>query len=177
MLAIGCLLLAAFLTATTGSPARAKNAEKSFHEAILDRSEVATFLRLRFDDSGKAQEIDKRNLNWYVAETDGPSVRVKAPFYGDCPDGEQPFVYRPWLPPPATAGSANNLEPGYCLQKSKTLVLVLLFEKPISSGNIRLFARGEKLPEWSGQLLSNQLAVIYIRAGLKNVDLEITVVN
>jgi len=177
MLAIGCLLLAAFLTVTTGSPARAKNAEKSFHEAILDHSEIATFLWLRFDDSGKAQEIDKRNLNWYVTETDGPSVRVKAPFYGDCPDGEQPFVYRPWLPPPATAGSANNLEPGYCLQRSTTLVLVLLFEKPVSFGNIRLSARGEKLPEWSGQLLSNQLAVISIRAGLKNVDLEITVVN
>src|SRR3984885_14219082 len=175
MLAIGCLLLAAFLTATTGSPARAKNAEKSFHEAILDRSEVATFLRLRFDDSGKAQEIDKRNLNWYVA--DGPSVRVKAPFYGDCPDGEQPFVYRPWLPPPATAGSANNLEPGYCLQRSTTLVFVLLFEKPGSFGNIRLFTQGEKLPEWSGRLLSNQVAVISIRAGLKDVDLEITVVN
>ena len=177
MLAIGCLLLAAFLTVTTGSPARAKNAEKSFHEAISDHSEVAAFLRLRFDDSGKAQEIDKRNLNWYVAETDGPSVRVKAPFYGDCPDGEQPFVYRPWLPPPATAGSANNLDPGYCWQKSKTLVFVLLFEKPGSFGNIRLFTQGEKLPEWSGQLLSNRLAVIFVHGGFKNIDLEITLVN
>jgi hypothetical protein len=177
MLAIGCLLLAAFLTVTTGSPAREKKPEKSVHEAISEHSEVAAFLRLRFDDSGKAHEVDKRNLNWYAAETDGPSVRVKAPFYGDCPDGEQPFVYRPWLPPPATAGSANNLEPGYCLQKSTTLVFVLLFEKPISFGNIRLFAQGEKLPEWSGQLLSNQVAVISIHAGLKSVDLEITVVN
>ena len=35
----------------------------------------------------------------------------------------------------------------------------------------------QKLPEWDGQLLSNQLAVVSIRAGLKNVDLEITVVN
>jgi hypothetical protein len=177
MSAIGCLLLAALLTAISGFSVRAKDAEKSFHEAISDHSNVATFLQLRFDDSGKAQEIDKRNLNWYVTETDGPSVRVKAPFYGDCPDGEQPFVYRPWLPPPVTAGSANNLEPGYCLQKSTTLVFVLLFERPISLGNIRLSARGEKLPEWSGQLLSNQLAVISVRAGLKNVDLEITVVN
>jgi hypothetical protein len=177
MLAIGWLLLAAFLIVTTGSHTRAKNAEKSLHEAILDHGEVATFLRLRFDDRGKAQEIDKQNLNWYVAEADGPSVRVKAPFYGDCPDGEQPFVYRPWLPPPATAGSANNLEPGYCLQKSTTLIFVLLFEKQISFGNIRLFAQGEKLPEWSGRLLSNQVAVISIRAGLKDVDLEITVVN
>jgi hypothetical protein len=177
MPAIGRLLLAALLTAMSGFPARAGDIEESFHDAIPDRSEVVTFLRLRFDESSKAREIDKRNLNWYVAETDGPSVRVKAPFYGDCPDGEQPFVYRPWLPPPATAGSANNLEPGYCLQKSKTLVFVLLFEKPVSFGNIRLFAHGEKLPEWSGQLLSNRLAVVSIRAGLKNIDLEITVVN
>ena len=177
MQAIGSLLLAAVLIATVGSPARSQNAEKSFHASILEHSEVATFLRLRFDDSGKAQEIDKRNLNWYVADTEGPSVRVKAPFYGDCPDGEQPFVYRPWLPPSATAGSANNIEPGYCLQKSKTLIFVLLFEKPISAGNIRLFAQGQKLPEWDSQLLSNHLAVVSIRAGLKDVDLEITVVN
>jgi hypothetical protein len=177
MPAIGCLLLAAFLTAMSGFDVRAKDAEKSFRVAISDRSEVATFLRLRFDESGKAQELDKRNLNWYVAETDGPSVRVKAPFYGDCPDGEQPFVYRPWLPPPATAGSANNLEPGYCWQKSKTLIFVLLFEEPIALGNIRLSVQGERLPEWSGQLLGSQLAVISIRAGLKNVDLEIAVVN
>jgi hypothetical protein len=177
MPAIGCLLLVAFLTAMSGFPVRAKDAEKSFHDAISDHSEVVTFLRLRFDEDGKAQETDKQNLNWYLAETEGPSIRVKAPFYGDCPDGEQPFVYRPWLPPPAIAGSANNLEPGYCLQKSTTLVFVLLFEKPISLGNVRLSARGEKLPEWSGQLLSSQLAVISIRAGLKSVDLEISVVN
>jgi hypothetical protein len=175
--AIGCLLLTVLLIAMVGSPARAQNAGNLFHQGILEHGEVATFLHLRFDDGGNAQEIDRRNLNWYVAETDGPSVRVNAPFYGDCPDGEQPFVYRPWLPPPATPGSANNLEPGYCLQKSKTLIFVLLLEKPISSGNIRVSARGEKVPEWSGRLLSNQLVVVSIRAGLKNVDLEIMVMN
>jgi hypothetical protein len=53
----------------------------------------------------------------------------------------------------------------------------LLFEEPIALGNIRLSVQGERLPEWSGQLLGSQLAVISIRAGLKNVDLEIAVVN
>src|ERR1700748_3649589 len=101
MQAIVSFLLAAVLIALTGSSGRSQNAEKSFRQSDLELSKVAAFLRLRFNDSGKAQELDKQNLNWYVAETEGPSVRVKAPFYGDCPNGEQPFVYRPWLPPSA----------------------------------------------------------------------------
>ena len=142
-----------------------------------EAARVETSLRLRFDEDGKAQEIDRRNLNWYAVETDGPSVRVKAPFYGDCPDGEQPFVYKPWLPPPATVGSANDIEPGYCLQKSKSLILILLFEKPVSFSAISLRAQGSRLPEWDGQLLNPQLAVVSIHAGLKNVDLEISLAN
>jgi hypothetical protein len=177
MQAIVSFLLAAVLIAMTGSSGRSQNAEKSFRQSALELSKVAAFLRLRFNDSGKAQELDKQNLNWYVAETEGPSVRVKAPFYGDCPNGEQPFVYRPWLPPSATVGAANNIEPGYCLQKSKTLVFVLLFEKPISAGKIRLSAHEQKVTEWDGELLSNQLAVVSIHGGLKNVDLEIAVMN
>jgi hypothetical protein len=138
---------------------------------------VATSLRLRFDENGKPQETDRKNLNWYLLETEGPSVRVKAPFYGDCADGEPPFVYRPWVPPPATVGSANDIEPGYCLQKSKSLVLVLHFDKPVPAGKVSLRAPGTKLPEWEGRLLNSELAVISIHAGLKNVDLEISLVD
>jgi len=151
-----------------------KDASETASEQSSKPGQIATSLRLRFDESGKAHEIDSKNLNWYVVETEGPGIRVNAPFYGDCPDGEQPFVYRPWLPPPANAGSANNLEPGYCLQKSKNLVFVLSFERPIWSGRIKLSAHGTRIPQWDGQLLSKQLAVISIRAGLKDAELEIT---
>jgi hypothetical protein len=177
MRAYGSLLLAIYLAVAIGSPGRAQIAEKLPDDQGLKGAEIATLLRLRFDERGKVQEMDRQNLSWYVMETEGPGVPVKAPFYGDCPDGEPPFVYRPWLPPPATSGSANDIEPGFCLQKSKTLIFVLLFEKPISFGKIRLLAKGMKLPEWDGKLLSKQLAVISIRAGLKNADLEISLVN
>jgi hypothetical protein len=169
MRAFAALLLAALFSLTnSASPASAQTGGEKKSAA------VATSLRLRFDENGKAQEIERQNLNWYAVETDGPSVRVKAPFYGDCADGEPPFVYRPWVPPPATVGSANDIEPGYCLQKSKSLVLVLLLERPISSGKINLVAPGVRLPEWDGRLLTEQLAVISLHAGLKNVDLEIS---
>jgi hypothetical protein len=177
MRCLSCLLLATYLTVAIGSPARAQIAEKLPDDQGLKGTEIVTLLRLRFDESGKVQETDRQNLSWYVVETDGPGVPVKAPFYGDCPDGEPPFVYRPWLPPPATSGSANDIEPGYCLQKSKTLIFILLFERPISFGKIRLLAKGMRLPEWDGKLLSKQLAVISIHAGLKNVDVEISLVN
>jgi hypothetical protein len=177
MRGFGCLLLATCLTVAIGSPGHAQNAEKLPDDQGLKGTEIATSLRLRFDESGKVQEMERQNLSWYVVETDGPGVPVKAPFYGDCADGEPPFVYKPWLPPPATSGSANDIEPGYCLQKSKTLIFVLLFDKPISFGKIRLLAKGMRLPEWDGKLLNKQLAVITIRAGLKNADLEISLVN
>lgn len=175
MRAFGLLAVASCLTLTIYSPARAQSA--SSLEQSLKGIEIATSLRLRFDESGKPKEIDRQNLSWYVAETDGPSVPVNAPFYGDCPNGEQPFVYKPWLPPPATSGTENGIEPGYCLQKSKNLIFVLLFEKPISFRKITLFAKGMRLPEWDGKVLSAQLAVISIRAGMKNADLEIRLTN
>ena len=140
-------------------------------------AELATSLRLRFDENGKAEEIDRQNLNWYVAETDGPSIPVKAPFYGDCANGEQPFVYKPRLPPPANARSANYFDTGYCLEKSKNLIFVLSFEKPMSFKKIWIVAKGARAPHWDGRLLSDKLAVISIRAGLKNADLEISLVH
>jgi len=104
-------------------------------------------------------------------------VRVKAPFYGDCADGEPPFIYRPWVPPSATLGSANNIEPGYCLQKSRNLILVLVFEQPVSLGRLSLRVEGAGVPEWDGQLLNERLAVISLHAGLKNVGLEIRLLD
>jgi hypothetical protein len=171
MRAFAALMFAAFLNIANAAPTA--SAESGGGKP----GEVATSLRLRFDENGKPQEINRENLNWYAVETDGPSVRVKAPFYGDCADGESPFVYRPWVPPPASVGSANDIEPGYCLQKSKNLILVLVFEKPIASGKISLLAPGARLPEWDGRLLTGQLAVISLHAGLKNVDLEISLVD
>ena len=140
-------------------------------------AEIATSLRLQFDASGKAIEIDRKNLTWRVLETDGPGVPVKAPMYGDCADGEPPFVYKPWLPPLITAGSSNLFDPGYCLEKSKNFVFVLVFEKPISFKKIKLNAQGARLPEWDNKVITDQLAVFSIRGGLKNVALEITMVN
>jgi hypothetical protein len=172
MRAFAALGLAALLSIANGPPAASAQVGGSAKPA-----EAAMSLRLRFDENGKLQEIDRKNLNWYAVETEGPSVRVKAPFYGDCADGEPPFVYKPWVPPRATVGSANDIEPGYCLQKSKSLILVLLLEKPVPSGKISLLAQGARLPEWEGQLLNAQLAVISIHAGLKNADLEISLVN
>jgi hypothetical protein len=177
MRAFRSLLLAVGLTVAIGSLGRAQSAEKLPDDQGSEGAEIATSLRLRFDERGKPLEMDKQNLTWYVVETDGPGVPVKAPFYGDCPDGEPPFVYKPRLPPPANSGSANEIEPGYCLQKSKTLIFVLLLEKPISFGKIRLLAKGMRLPEWEGKLLNKQLAVISIRAGLKNADLDISLAN
>jgi hypothetical protein len=177
MQALCSLLLAACLAVSIGSSGRAQIAEKLPDDQGLNGTKIVTSLQLRFDERGKPLEMDKQNVTWYVMETDGPGVPVKAPFYGDCADGEPPFVYRPWMPPPATSGSANDIEPGYCLQKSKTLIFVLLFDRPISFGKIRLLAKGMKLPDWDGKLLSKQLAVISIRAGLKNADLEISLVN
>jgi hypothetical protein len=172
MRAFAVLLLVTLFNFTNGMPIASAQSGVSGTPV-----EVTTSLRLRFDENGNPQEIDRRNLNWYAMETEGPSVRVKAPFYGDCADGEPPFVYKPWVPPRATVGSANDIEPGYCLQKSKSLILVLVFEKPTSSGKISLVAQGARLPEWEGQLLSAQLAVISIHAGLKNADLEISLAN
>ena len=140
-------------------------------------AEIATSLRLQFDASGKAIEIDRKNLTWRVLETNGPGVPVKAPMYGDCADGEPPFVYKPWLPPLITAGSSNLFDPGYCLEKSKNFVFVLVFEKPISFKKIRLNAQGARLPEWDNKVITDQLAVFSIRGGLKNLVLEITMVN
>jgi hypothetical protein len=169
MRAFAAFLLAAILSGTSGAPTASAQSDGSGKPAG-----VATSLRLRFDEGGKAHEVDRRNLNWYAVETDGPSVPIKAPFYGDCADGERPFVYKPRVPAPATVGSANDIEPGYCLQKSKNLVLVLVFEKPIPSAKISLLARGSRFSDWDGQLLNDRLAVISLHAGLKNLDLEIS---
>jgi hypothetical protein len=140
-------------------------------------AEIATSLRLQFDASGKALEIDRNNLTWRVLEIDGAGVPVKAPMYGDCADGEPPFIYKPWLPPLMTADSSNLFDPGYCLEKSKNLVFVLVFEKPVSFKKINLNAQSARLPELDNKVITDQLAVFSIRGRLKNVVLEITMMN
>jgi hypothetical protein len=134
-------------------------------------AEISTTIRLQFSAEGKAEEIEKKNITgWRVIALDGPGTLVSAPLFLNCSDGSQPFGKTSGLSTIVPSG-------GYCLEKTRTSLIVLTFDKPILFKKLKLNAHGASLRDWDNDATESTFAVILVHGELKNLVLDITLVN
>jgi hypothetical protein len=134
---------------------------------------IPTSLRLQFNASGAAQEIDAKNIKWRALNPEETRL-VAAPLLSLCLGGES-YVRKPGGGLITTAPSL--IDPTFCLEKFKSWIFLLSFEKPITYKKIKANAYGATLPDWDNKGMTENSAVVWFHGELKNLVLTIEAVD
>lgn len=133
---------------------------------------VATELRVSINAAGEVEEVSKKNVSLWRFKNPEILTFSKAPSFLLCADGANGYTPRG----PLGVTLPTYTQEVFCLQKVKSWVFVIVFDKAISQRKVML--RGPAaLPNWDNTFSSATVSVVSVHGELSNTLLTISVVD